>query len=201
MRRHSQRLCMASPASTDSVGGHRGTQLGDTVVGMGYRTAFIGSLEIDPALNDDEFSYLVAFAESRRCTREQGPYWVPDNPLVYDRGEERSNIDDYNTPAKGQPQLWCPWIPGGAEHLMISRGDGKHYEPGAWLQYLLDHFLSPTGRAKADRSGLFDKFTFDHDVVGVVGACRDDTGELWLIRPEGGVVREEVLWPGQPGGW
>src|SRR4051794_40131079 len=161
MRSHSQRLCMAGPASTDSVGERRGTQLGDTVVAMGYRTAFVGSLEIDPPLNDDEFSYLVAFAQSRRCRRAQGPYWVPDNPVAYDRGEDRGDLDDYNTPAEGQPQLWCPWVPGSASHLRIPRHDGKHYRPGAWLQYLLDHFLVPGARARTDRSGLFDNFTFD----------------------------------------
>ena len=169
---------------------------------MGYRTQFIGDLEIQPPLNDAEFSYLVAFAESRRCRRPQGPYWVPDNPVAADTEYDDLPDDDYNRPARGQPELWCPWVPGSARHLVIdSNGDGKHYAPGRWLQYLLTHFLRPGGLARGDASGFFDDFTFDHEVVGLMAACRDDTGELWLIRPEGDVVREEVLWPGRAPDW
>lgn len=168
---------------------------------MGYRTEFIGSLQIDPPLNDAEFSYLVAFAESRRCVRKQGPYWVPDNPAAAPVDDERGSVDDYNTPPTGQPGLWCPWIPGSAAHLSIPRQDGKHYAPGAWLQYLLTHFLRPGGRASRAGTDLFDEFTFDHALTGVVGACRDDTGELWLIRALGDEVVEEVVWPGEVIDW
>ena len=168
---------------------------------MGYRTEFIGCIEIDPPLNDDEYSYLVAFAESRRCTRAQGPYWVPDNPAAARSEDERLAVEDYNVPPAGQPGLWCPWRPGSAQHLVIPRQDGKHYAPGPWLQYLLDHFLRRGARARADRSGLFAGFTFDHEAKGVVGACRDDTGELWLIRAEGGLVAEEMVWAGEPAPW
>lgn len=168
---------------------------------MGHRTEFIGSLEIVPPLNDAEFSYLVAFAESRRCVRTEGPYWVPDNPAAARLADERHDIKDYNRPAHGQPELWCPWVPWSAAHLGIARRDGKHYAPGRWLQYLLTHFLRPGALAGRTADPMFEDFTFDHMVTGVVGACRDDTGELWLIRPTGDEVVEEVVWPGRPEEW
>jgi hypothetical protein len=168
---------------------------------MGSRTEFIGHFEIDPPLDDAESSYLIAFAESRRCTRKQGPYWVPDNPVAARVDRDDTDVRDPNTPPKGQPGLWCPWLPGSARHLSIPRHDGKHYASGAWLQYLLTHFLRPGGLAARAGTDLFDEFTFDHTVAGVVGACRDDTGELWLIRPAGDIVVEETVWPGRLEEW
>jgi hypothetical protein len=47
---------------------------------MGYSTDFLGHLDIEPPLNDEEIDYLTAFFDSRRCRREGGPYAVPGNP-------------------------------------------------------------------------------------------------------------------------
>jgi len=169
---------------------------------MGYRTNFIGHLEVHPPLNEAEYSYLTAFAKSRRHRGRGGPYVVPDNPYAsYDDDRADAVIDDYNTPPDGQPQLWCPWKPSCWGNCLYVPDDGenKHYAPNAWLQYLVDHFLRPGAFASADTTGLFDGFTFDHKLEGVVAACLQDTGRIWLIRPEGDRIVEELLWPGK--GW
>ena len=76
---------------------------------MGYSTDFIGHIDIEPALNQDEIEYLTAFAHSRRFDRAGGPYAVPGNPAAEERGD--IDIDRYNRRAPGQPQLWCQWVP------------------------------------------------------------------------------------------
>ena len=171
---------------------------------MGYRTDFIGHLEVHPRLNEAEYSYLTAFAESRRHRGRGGPYVVPDNPRAsYDDDHAGVDIDDYNTPPEGQPQLWCPWEPSCAGECLTIPDDGenKHYRPTEWLQYLVDHFLKPGALASRDKSGLFTDFTFDHTLEGVVAACRQDSGRLWIIRPVGDEITEELLWPGKGDYW
>jgi len=170
---------------------------------MGYHTDFIGHLEVHPPLNEAEYSYLTAFAESRRHRGRGGPYVVPDNPLASGVDDHQGiDTDDYNMPPDGQPQLWCPWVPSCYGQCLMVRDDGenKHYRPNEWLQYLVDHFLRPGALASRDKSGLFADFTFDHELVGVVAACLQETGRMWLIRPVGDEIREEVLWRGK-GGW
>jgi hypothetical protein len=169
---------------------------------MGYRTDFIGHILVDPPLNEAEYVYLTAFAESRRFRRPGGPYVVPDNPMAEISADVTgSGVDDYNTPPSGQPGLWCPWEPScqGACLAVRNWGDGKHYAPTAWLQYLVDHFLRQGAAASHDTSGEFSDFTFDHALAGAVAAHRSDTGRLWLIRPDASRITEETVWPGD--GW
>lgn len=164
---------------------------------MGYRTDFVGVIEVHPPLNDAEHSYLTAFAESRRFRHPAGPYAVPDNPMSH-RGDDREvPIDDYNSPSPGQPGPWCPWRPGGRTCLYIpDEGDGKHYAPTQWLQYLAMHFLLPGALAAGLNSALFDGFTFDHQLTGAVAAYRHDTARLWLIRADNDDLYEETIVPG-----
>ena len=166
---------------------------------MGLHTDFIGHLDVHPPLNEAEYSYLTAFAESRRHRGRGGPYDVPDNPRASDVDDRAVvDIDDYNTPPEGQPQLWCPWRPSCAGTCLVvpDNGENKHYQATRWLQYLVDHFLKPGAEALRDKSGLFAEFTFDHELKGVVAACMQETGRLWVIRPEGDLIVEETLWPG-----
>lgn len=44
----------------------------------------------------------------------------------------------------------------------------------------------------------FERFTFDHEVSGVVAAHRSDSGELWLVRASRAGVQHEVLRAGDP---
>lgn len=161
---------------------------------MGYTTDFIGHIGIEPPLNAEEQAYLMAFASSRRYRRPGGPYDVPRNPAA-ERTRPVTDLGEYNDIAPGQPSLWCGWQPCWEGCCLAHDGVEKSYGATEWLTYLIEHFL---GRhAFAQRSGLdwFTEFTFDHTLSGVVAACRRDTRELYLIRVERNLVREEALVP------
>ena len=166
---------------------------------MGYTTDFVGHIDIDPALNQDEIEYLTAFAASRRFDRPEGPYAVPGNPYA----DERSGGDSErrNRTAPGQPQLYCQWVPCWDGCCLSFDGREKFYEPVARLRYLVTHFLRPG--AEASRSGLpqFEHFTFDHALSGMVVGCRRDTKELFAITAQGSRVTSKVLRRGDPAYW
>jgi hypothetical protein len=65
-----------------------------------------------------------------------------------------------------------------------------------WLRYLIDHFLAPG--AQASRAGLavFERFSFDHTLDGLIVGNRRDTREMFAICVDDNVVREKVLVPG-----
>lgn len=169
---------------------------------MGYRVDIIGHIEIVPALNTEEHSYLMAFAESRRWRRPQGPWWVPATPHGLE--ETYDDVDAYNHPPAGQPGLWNPWVPSCDGQCLVVKDegtDGKNYGVTAWLQYLNDTFLVPGAAASHGGSPLFDGFTFDHELRGAVAAHRSDTGELWLVKVVGGEVRHETVALPAPPEW
>jgi hypothetical protein len=164
---------------------------------MAYSTHYLGHIRVRPALNEAEFAYLTAFGETAHVVEDPHRYHVSDNPraplpVTPDRGyrilERRDDL----------PDVMCPWVPAcGGECLAIGRDDGQQRDAAKWLQFLLDHFLRPG--AEATRSDLdeFAEFTFDHTLGAVVAAHRSDTGRLWLIRPEGDEITEEIVWWGQ----
>lgn len=165
---------------------------------MGYRVSTVGHIDVHPVLNDDEFEYLTAFGESRRCTRPQGAFWVPSSPFGFEE-EVEASTQDINSPPDDQPGLWCPWIPSCRGACLVVREDGtdkKNYGITPWLSYLVKNFLAPGARAQGVKG--FEAFTFDHEVSGVIAAHRNDTGELWLVRAQGHRVAEEVLRAGEP---
>jgi len=168
---------------------------------MGYTTDFVGHIDIEPALNQDEIEYLTAFGLSRRFDRPEGPYTVPGNPMA-ERDRDDVEIDRYNRTAPGQPQLWCQWVPCLDGCCLAFDGHEKFYAPVDWMRYLIQHFLKPG--AKASRSGLpaFEHFTFDHRLDGMVVGCRRDTKELFAIQVKNNRVTKRVLRPGLPQfGW
>jgi hypothetical protein len=168
---------------------------------MGYRVSTIGHMDVRPPLNDAEFGYLTAFAETRRWSRPSGPFWVPMGPFGFD-DEVSEDTDLGNTPPGGQPGLWCPWVPSCRGDCLIVREDGtdgKNYGIARWLGYLIETFLSPGGAA-GDESG-FEEFTFDHEVSGVIAEHRSDNGAFTLVRAGGGRVWEEPVRRGDPIPW
>jgi hypothetical protein len=164
---------------------------------MGYTTDFIGHVVVDPPLNDAEQQYLRAFSSSRRYDRSNGPYYVPGSPAA-ERDERPVDMDTYNATAPGQPSLWCQWAPCWDGCCIAFDGHEKFYAATSWLRYLIDHFLAPGAFASSSRRPEFEHFTFDHTLDGVIAACRRDTRELYLIRVERNVVREETLVPPTP---
>jgi len=164
---------------------------------MGYTTDFIGHIDIEPALNQDEVEYLMAFSRSRRFDRPDGPYAVPGNPMAaLETEHETVDVDTYNRVAPGQPQLWCQWVPCLDGCCLSFDGNEKFYQPVAWMRYLIQHFLKPG--AAASRTGLpaFEHFTFDHRLDGMIVGCRRDTKKLYAINVTRNRVTEKILRPG-----
>jgi hypothetical protein len=159
---------------------------------MGYTTDFIGHIQVSPPLNDSEQQYLMAFGRSRRFDRPNGPYEVPGNPAA-EYCDRPLDTDVYNTVAPGQPSLWCGWTPCWEGCCISFDGHEKFYAATSWMGYLIEHFLAPGAHAASSRQPAFEEFTFDHVLNGVIAACRRDTRELYLIRVERNVVREETI--------
>src|SRR5690606_34373090 len=159
--------------------GETSTKRGDD---MRHCTDIIGEIEIRPALNRAETTYLRAFAASRRWWRPPGPYHVPAQPEAAE-GDHDEVLFATTEPA--QPGLRCPWLPDPSGQVLVARR-GRAEEPVLWLRYLIAHFLRPGARAKsAGGPAVFAEFTFDHILNGVVAASCVDTGRLALVRVSG----------------
>jgi len=136
---------------------------------MGYTTDFSGQFEIDKPLAPEHLAYLEAFNGSRRVTRNakiaeglpdpvrlaaglpigvEGGYYVGSAADNYVQTEDASinmNRGDYNYPPKGQPGLWCQWVPNDGGTAIEWDGGEKFYDYVPWLNYLIEHFLKPWG--------------------------------------------------------
>ena len=163
---------------------------------MGYQTEYIGHIGIDPPLNEAEQLYLTAFVDSVRFARPGGPYEVPYNPRADPDLVVKDSIITVSSIAEGQPSSHCGWAFCFDGDCITYDGSDKFNNPTPWLVYLIDHFLRPG--AHASRTGLhwFERFTFDHQLSGVVAASRSDTGRLYLIRVSNNEVEEETVVPG-----
>jgi len=139
---------------------------------MGYNTTFKGKFHIrtkdgqHTKLNPEQIEYLKAFSGSRRMKRdaqilrdtvdlvrvkvdlpvgEEGCYYVGSATDGNYGQNKDSSIDDYNNPPKGQPGLWCQWVPtDDGSAIEWNEGD-KFYYYVEWLQYINDHFLKRWG--------------------------------------------------------
>jgi len=153
---------------------------------MGYTTEFEGSVRVVPPLNATESAYLRKFAGTRRMARTRGPYFV-DGSGDWGQGED-DDITEYNDPPRGQPGLWCKWVPTDDDASIEWDGGEKFYYAEDWMQYLIDHFLKPG--AYASRSGdlQFEAFTFDHIVNGHIDAAGEETDDRWRL-----IVRDNVV--------
>ena len=158
---------------------------------MGYTTDFLGHIDIQPALNEHETSYLAAFGHTRHYDRPSGPYDVQGNPFADDRGGV--DTETYNLLGPGKPQLYCQWQVCWEGCCLSFDGNEKFYRPVPWLRYLIDHFLVPDAHASASGLPAFEHFTFDHRLDGLIVANRRDTREMFAICVDDSVVREKTL--------
>ena len=168
---------------------------------MGYTTEFTGSVTVEPPLNPAEIAYLRAFADSRRMSRERGPYFVNGDGF---RGQSQdSDVKGYNRPPAGQPGLWCQWVPAVDGTGIEWDGGEKFYAAEEWMRYLIDHFLKPGAEAQramgpsSDPVALnlasnyevwFAGFTFDHVVNGTIDAQGERGEDRWRL-----VVKDNVV--------
>ncbi len=130
---------------------------------MGYSTDFTGQFKVTPTLKPEHAGYLATFSETRRMERDaklaeklhdpiredvglpvgtEGAYYVGDEGNSF--GGHPSILDN-NNPPKGQPGLWCNWIPTESGEAIEWNGGEKFYEYTKWLVYLIKHFLAPWG--------------------------------------------------------
>lgn len=151
---------------------------------MGYTTSFSGRIAVEPPLSAEEISYLKAFAESRRMERSQGPYHVE---------ESRDGVVDSNTPPKGQPGLWCQWIPVDDGSAIEWDGGEKFYCAPEWMAYIRTHFvaLCAARSAEPQAMGFLEPhsmngsvFSVGEDTLGDVAKIEVDDQGVWISRGE-----------------
>ena len=131
---------------------------------MVYTTDFDGKFDLDKPLTDAHHLYLTKFAETRRMKRNaevaeglydpirkaaglpiglQGACFVGTG-VDMGQGHDESVLD-HNTPPKGQPGLWCQWVPNDAGTAIEWDYSEKFYAYVDWIEYLIYHFLKPWG--------------------------------------------------------
>lgn len=132
---------------------------------MGYTTDFKGQFNLDRPLTVAHMNYLNKFAETRRMQRQaichladmtdstreavdlplgdEGCYFVGGSGS-FGQGWDDS-ITDYNSPPKGQPGLWCHWVPNKQGTAIEWDGGEKFYYYVEWIKYLIEHFLKLWG--------------------------------------------------------
>ncbi|WP_433791208.1 hypothetical protein [Actinoplanes sp. CA-252034] len=164
---------------------------------MGYDTEFTGQVTIVPPLNPHEVEYLDRFAETRHESRAAGPFVVSGNGLepgeMYGGGE----------PGPEHPGYWCKWVPTAAGDALIWSGGEKFYDAEIWLAYLVETFLAPGAEIRGDlpatwlRPAVFEHFTCDHVLNGVITAEGDEEDDRWRIEVRDNVVHviRLVVWP------
>ncbi len=137
---------------------------------MGYSTDFTGRFAVTPPLKPHHAAYLKAFSETRRMVRDatyikdairagsmkdplreavllpigkQGRYFVGGGGF---HGQDHDgSVIDHNLEPKGQPSLWCRWVPSEDGSGIEWDGGEKFYYYADWIEYLIEHFLKPWG--------------------------------------------------------
>jgi hypothetical protein len=134
---------------------------------MGYSTDFTGEWKVTPPLKPAHKAYLKAFAERRHMERDEqitagrpdpireavglpvgveGGYFIgdgDDSPLF---GISNAyGIKNENHEPKGQPGLWCQWVPNENGDAIKWDGGEKFYNYIEWIEYLVANFLTPWG--------------------------------------------------------
>ena len=131
---------------------------------MGYTTDFKGHFTLDKPLLPEHAEYLRMFSETRRMMRDaakaeqipdpvrtatglpigdQGGYFVGGSGF-HGQGDD-SSVKDHNREPRGQPGLWCQWVPTKDGMGIEWNGGEKFYDYTEWLSYICDHFLEPWG--------------------------------------------------------
>jgi len=169
----------------------------------GYDTTFIGGFSVEPSLKKVHRDYLTAFSQVRHMQRdvsrlarkkdprrvaaklplgEDGAYFIGSKAAQSDA--DVSVLQRNRSPA-GQPGLWCQWIPSKSGALMEWDGGEKFYAPGAWLQYLLEHFLIPWGYT------LHGEVFFQGEIFADHGKIVIDGNRVWSGVSDADIARQK----------
>jgi hypothetical protein len=161
---------------------------------MGNHTTFTGSVSVTPPLNEHEVAYLRRFADARHMDRDLGPYYLDPEGF---NSTVAPDVRDRNSPAPGQPGLWCFWEPSADGTSIGWNGAEKFRDAAKWMAYLIRTFLGPGAslatELSAPRDGRyyapeFASFTFDHVVEGTIDAEGEEPGDVWRILVRDGQV-------------
>lgn len=85
---------------------------------------------------------------------KNGQYYLTDYVGDFFRGPNRERLrelqghDSFNynrTPSKDVPGLWCQWVPTIDRMGIEWDGGEKFYNYVEWIEYLIQHFLAPSG--------------------------------------------------------
>lgn len=131
---------------------------------MGYTTDFTGKFNLDRPLEPIHAAYLRQFGSTRRMKRDEAKAELLPDPLRLAAGlpigeeggyfvgaggfagqDHTPDIIDYNDEPKGQPSLWCQWIPNDDGTAIVWDEGEKFYDYVDWIKYLIHHFLGPWG--------------------------------------------------------
>lgn len=74
----------------------------------------------------------------------EGGYFVGDDEYTPDPNDKHGVLD-HNSAPDGQPGLWCGWVPNEDGTAIVWDLGEKFYNYVDWIQYLMDHFLTPWG--------------------------------------------------------
>lgn len=142
---------------------------------MGYSTDFIGSVQFNRPLTEQEKEYINSLSNTRRMKRDVkilmdtfngkygNPFATENTPEAiyglhgeYYINDDKVGVIDNNCPpgqisygkpytGVGQPGLWCQWIITPDCNTLEWDGGEKFYHYIEWLQYLIKHFFSKWG--------------------------------------------------------
>lgn len=131
---------------------------------MGYTTDFEGTFLLNRPLAPHDRAYLAKFSETRRMKRNAGLAAELPDPIRQDANlpigpegayfvgapgfmgqDPTEDVLNENRPPEGQPGSWCQWTPNAQGIGLVWTGTEKFYHYVEWLEYLIEHFLSPWG--------------------------------------------------------
>ena len=168
---------------------------------MGYTTEFQGSFEFEEPLTDKMIQYINRFSTTRRIKRnvekiketysdwkklsfngdlgEDGEYFVGDSDWALDRFSRDDSFDasiiDYNEPPAKQPGLWCQWVVSLDGKYLEWDGNEKFYDYVEWLEYLINHFFTPSNiflngnvMWRGENFDDIGKITVEHNKITII---------------------------------
>ena len=141
---------------------------------MGYSTEFSGVINIKPPLNEKEIEFLRKFNDTRRMTRNQGPYYVEDESEGYGYLGVNMNKGEHNQPPPDQPGLWCHWVSSDHGRFMLWDAGEKTYDFAEWMKYLIEHFVCSNPNAKSELP-----FLQSHVLNGTIEAKGEEGNDRW----------------------
>tara|TARA_B100000287_G_scaffold199541_1_gene188573 strand:- start:2419 stop:3009 length:591 start_codon:yes stop_codon:yes gene_type:complete len=73
--------------------------------------------------------------------------------------------DSYNNAPIGQPGLWCKWVPTDNGKEIEWNGHEKFYDYTEWIEYIIEHFLTPWGRTLNGQVRFYGEGIDDRGVI------------------------------------